>query len=344
MQRDLPWERTGVSRTPWATVLAPDGSYCTTRVSASRSKRAKEHATPRVESWCDETAHTGWNSAAGRRSETSASARAEAGRAGTQGRWSTGSAFGITACAVESASLASGLISSAACARNSTPSESEVLDLESRTVTPIASPRKTRISCELVALDDQLYLCGGSSHGEGGKLTADRSIECDDPSTNTWSVVVEELPLPMQQMRALAPRDRLLLVSSHVDSTATTRVVDQPERVLERGHPRDDPSADARVAMQGRSGRAHWAVETREEVVRKPGRPREPRRSSRDASSPSAISATRTGMPRSNSRAARDRGASPARERNSDGRTRPLPALAPPGMRAPGPSLRARSG
>jgi len=40
-----------------------------------------------------------------------------------------------------------------------------------------------------------------------------------------WSVVVEERPLPRQQLRAFALRDRLLLVSSHVDGPATTRSV-----------------------------------------------------------------------------------------------------------------------
>jgi len=106
-----------------------------------------------------------------------------------------------------------------------TVDECEVFDFATAMFSPIASPRKTRISCEMVALGGKLYLCGGSSHGEGGKLTPDRSIECYDPATNTWSVVVEQLPLPMQQMRAFALRDRLLLVSSHVDGPATTRLV-----------------------------------------------------------------------------------------------------------------------
>jgi len=101
----------------------------------------------------------------------------------------------------------------------------EAFDFATASFSPIASPRKPRISCEMVAPCGKLYLCGGSAHGEGGKLTPDRSIECYDPATNTWSVVVEERPLPRQQLRAFALRDRLLLVSSHVDGPATTRSV-----------------------------------------------------------------------------------------------------------------------
>lgn len=106
-----------------------------------------------------------------------------------------------------------------------TVDECEVFDFATSKFSPMASPRNTRISCEMVAMGGKLYLCGGSSHGEGGKLTADRSIECYDPATNSWSVVVEQLPLPMPQMRAFALRDRLLIVSSHVDGPATTKVV-----------------------------------------------------------------------------------------------------------------------
>jgi len=101
----------------------------------------------------------------------------------------------------------------------------EVFDCTTRTFAPIAAPRRTRISSEMVAVEGKLYLCGGSSHGEGGKLVPDRSIECYDPRTDTWSVVVEELPLPMPQMRAFALRDRIVIVSSHVEGPATTRIV-----------------------------------------------------------------------------------------------------------------------
>jgi len=96
--------------------------------------------------------------------------------------------------------------------------ECEAFDVATASFSPIASPRKTRISREMVAPCGKLYLCGGSAHGEGGKLTPDRSIECYDPATNTWSVVVEERPPAIQLLRAFALRDRLLLVSSPVDA------------------------------------------------------------------------------------------------------------------------------
>jgi hypothetical protein len=106
-----------------------------------------------------------------------------------------------------------------------TVDECEVFDFETRTFSAVAAPRRTRISCEMVAVDGKLYLCGGSSHGEAGKLVPDRSIECYDPATNTWSVVIDELPQPMPHMKAFALRDRILIVSSHVDGPPTTRIV-----------------------------------------------------------------------------------------------------------------------
>ncbi len=106
-----------------------------------------------------------------------------------------------------------------------TVDECEVFDFETRTFAPIAAPRRTRISCEMVAVAGKLYLCGGSSHGADNKLVPDRSIECYDPATNTWSVVVEELPQAMPHMKAFALRDRILIVSSHVDGPPTTRMV-----------------------------------------------------------------------------------------------------------------------
>ena len=101
----------------------------------------------------------------------------------------------------------------------------ETFDFETRSFAPIAAPRKTRISANLVAVEGALYLCGGSSRGENGKLAPDRSIERYDPDTNTWRVVVEEIPIPMPHVRAFALRNRLLLVSSHVDGPPTTRLV-----------------------------------------------------------------------------------------------------------------------
>jgi N-acetylneuraminic acid mutarotase len=105
-----------------------------------------------------------------------------------------------------------------------TVDECEVFDCATKTFAPMAAPRRTRISAEMVALGGKLYLCGGSSHGEGNKLVPDRSIECYDPATNAWSVLVEDMPA-MRHARAFALRDRILIVSSHVDGPPTTRVV-----------------------------------------------------------------------------------------------------------------------
>lgn len=103
--------------------------------------------------------------------------------------------------------------------------ECEAFDFASRTFAPIAPPRRPRVSAELVVLDGKLYLCGGSSRRDDGKLAPDDSIERFDPATGAWSPVVESLPFPMRHLRAFALRDRLLLVSSHVDGPPATRVV-----------------------------------------------------------------------------------------------------------------------
>jgi hypothetical protein len=103
--------------------------------------------------------------------------------------------------------------------------ECEVFDFETRTFATMPQPRRTRVSAQLVAMDGKLYLCGGSSKGANDKLTPDHSVEVYDPSTGKWQVVLEALPAPMPQMQAFAWRDRLLIVSSHVQGLSTTRVV-----------------------------------------------------------------------------------------------------------------------
>ena len=65
-----------------------------------------------------------------------------------------------------------------------------VFDFETQEFKEIPSPSRPRLSAELVALGDRLYLAGGSSpKAEGSGLESNRSIECYDPATNTWSMV-----------------------------------------------------------------------------------------------------------------------------------------------------------
>jgi N-acetylneuraminic acid mutarotase len=97
-------------------------------------------------------------------------------------------------------------------------------DAGTRRFTPIAAPKRTRLSGELVALGQRLYLCGGSSRNADGKLGPDPTIEEYDPATDRWTVVVDALPAPMKHMRAFALRDRLLLASANVDGVRALRL------------------------------------------------------------------------------------------------------------------------
>lgn len=89
-----------------------------------------------------------------------------------------------------------------------------VLDVEAQRFAPMACPTRTRLSAELVALGDRLYLAAGSVRGDGG-MQSDRSIEAYDPSADRWSPVSSELPFDTRHARMLPYRDRLLIVSTH---------------------------------------------------------------------------------------------------------------------------------
>lgn len=97
------------------------------------------------------------------------------------------------------------------------------LDTESGVQSLIPQPQRIRVSAELVAVAGKLWLVGGSSRGKSGKLEPNRSIECYDPSTQQWSMVVEDLPDLTPHARALALRDRLLIVSTHTQGTTKLR-------------------------------------------------------------------------------------------------------------------------
>lgn len=91
----------------------------------------------------------------------------------------------------------------------------DVFDLKSRTWMTIPSPRRPRISPEMVAIDGCLYLVGGSSPDAHGEIAPNESIEVFDPATGAWTELMNKLPLPARQLRALAAGEHLLLSSTH---------------------------------------------------------------------------------------------------------------------------------
>ena len=114
-----------------------------------------------------------------------------------------------------------------------TPIEAaDAYDLEADAWSTIPAPHRARISPELVVLGSKLYLLGGASdQGEGG-LTPDPTVEVFDPETGTWTVLVEELPIAIKHMRAMALGDRLLVFSAHQDEDVVELALISPPETL----------------------------------------------------------------------------------------------------------------
>jgi Kelch motif len=93
------------------------------------------------------------------------------------------------------------------------------VELRSMTWREIACPRFPRLNPQLVAVGERLYLVGGTAQhpteGGGTELGPEPSIEVYEPTTNTWSTLVEAIPLEPRHLRAFAHRGRLVLFSTH---------------------------------------------------------------------------------------------------------------------------------
>ena len=101
----------------------------------------------------------------------------------------------------------------------------EVLDLRTKTSSPMSCPSRHRLGGELVPLGNKLYLIGGSAAPDGGgERVPSTRIEAYDPTTDQWTTVSETLPFEEpKQLKAFAYRDRLLLYTAN-RSTATVQV------------------------------------------------------------------------------------------------------------------------
>jgi N-acetylneuraminic acid mutarotase len=100
----------------------------------------------------------------------------------------------------------------------------EAHDFTANTWRTIACPERLRLSAQLVALGEKLYVAAGSSRGPNGQLEPDPSLEVYDPATNTWTMVLDRLPIEPRHVHMLPYRDRLLLFGTH-DTEATAHVV-----------------------------------------------------------------------------------------------------------------------
>ena len=90
----------------------------------------------------------------------------------------------------------------------------DVFTFESASWSEIPCP-KTRISPQLVAAGNKLYLAGGSSADQRGDLVPNRTLEVFDPQTNSWSTLLDDLPIEARHLTMLPYEDGLLLYSAH---------------------------------------------------------------------------------------------------------------------------------
>lgn len=91
----------------------------------------------------------------------------------------------------------------------------EAFSFDTQQWSEIPSPRRPRISPELVAFDGKLYLASGSSPLAEGRFEPNRSLEVFDPGSNEWHTLIDVLPLETRHLRLFALDHCLLLISTH---------------------------------------------------------------------------------------------------------------------------------
>jgi hypothetical protein len=89
----------------------------------------------------------------------------------------------------------------------------DVFDFKTRRFSEFPCPAP-RISPQLVAAGDKLYLAGGSTPGEDG-LVPNPRLEVYDPKTRRWATLLDELPIAPKHLQMFAFGAHLLLYSAH---------------------------------------------------------------------------------------------------------------------------------
>ncbi|MEM9167979.1 MAG: kelch repeat-containing protein [Planctomycetota bacterium] len=123
-----------------------------------------------------------------------------------------------------------------------TVGDSFAFDFSTEAFREIPSPSRQRLSPTLVELGGLLYLVGGSSPKEGGGFEPNASIEVFDPSTNQWSMFLDEIPVSPRHLRAMAFRGRLLLSTTHTDESNRIELL-----LIETGEMRSGDSSETRA-------------------------------------------------------------------------------------------------
>ncbi len=104
----------------------------------------------------------------------------------------------------------------------------EQFSFASQSFSELPCPSQVRISPQLVALDDKLYLAGGSSPGEGG-LVENPTLEVFDPQTQSWSTLLERLPISPRHLTMVAWGNSLILYSAHNEEGVANVALIVPE-------------------------------------------------------------------------------------------------------------------
>lgn len=96
--------------------------------------------------------------------------------------------------------------------------ECDVFDLNSHQWSTIPSPSAPRLSPEVVVLNDKIFIAGGSSPGASGGFASNSTLEMFDPQTGQWTVVLDELPVPVRHMQMLAWGSSLMFYTLHSET------------------------------------------------------------------------------------------------------------------------------
>ncbi len=74
-------------------------------------------------------------------------------------------------------------------------------------------------------MEGWIYLLGGSSRDNTGKLGSDRSIEVYDPKTDRWSVLIEDVGMPMRHARAFDFDGQILIFPSNLRGSPKAQIL-----------------------------------------------------------------------------------------------------------------------
>lgn len=96
-------------------------------------------------------------------------------------------------------------------------------DFAAESFEELPCPAAARLNPQLLQVEGKLVLVGGTTRLSNGEPGEDRSIEIFDPATRTWTRGVAELPFTPKHAQAFAWNGRLLVVSTH-DETSVLRI------------------------------------------------------------------------------------------------------------------------